>query len=129
MNKGWRRIVSTTVAIVFVMTSVLVCAPPVVSAPEGHCKPAAGMKAGCSHCPQKNVMDCCATSAPQPAVPQDGQPQQASGAAAAAWAAHADAVFAPATLNALFVAKAVRAAPPHGYRSTDLPILNAVFLI
>lgn len=126
MNTGWQRIVSTAMAIVFVMSSALVCAPAAPASEEQHCRPAPGMKAGCSHCPQKNVMDCCAASAPQPAVPQDTQ--QGTAGATAAWGAHAEAIV-PAALNTPAVSHAVRTAPPHGYRFTDLPILNAVFLI
>jgi hypothetical protein len=87
------------------------------------------MKAGCSHCPQKNVMDCCATSAPQPAsIPQDSQTQVTPTASSL--------TFVPAGIMAIAagrhmpdLARALREAPLHGYRSTDLSILNASFLI
>jgi len=129
MKNGWRRIVSTAVAIFLANGTAFVCAP-IPAAAEEHCKPAQMAKAGCSDCrPQQNVMDCCATSAPQPAsVPQDTQ-QQGTRASASAMAAQLDAVVVLAALQPPDVARRLRAAPPHGYRSTDLPTLHAVFLI
>jgi hypothetical protein len=128
MNKGWRRIVSTLVAIVIAATTVLVCAPPTSAAGEGHCKPAQSVKAGCSHCPQKTAMDCCATSSPQPASPpQDTQQPQPSRSSITT--AQVGAVPAIAGLQPPSVTRTVRGAPLHGYRSTDLPTLNVVFLI
>lgn len=128
MNIGWRRIVSTAVAIGIAMSTVFVCAPAIAAA-EGHCKPAATMKTGCSHCPQKNVMDCCATSAPDPSsVPQEVQ-QQGTRLVPTTSPAQADSAAAPAFPPCLPAAHVFRAAPLHGYRSTDLPTLNAAFLI
>lgn len=129
MNDLFRRIVSTAVATLVALSTVLICAPEPVAAAEGHCKPSVSMKAGCTHCPQKDVMDCCATSAPQPAsVPQDGQTQSGPAGAAStvvpAWGAAIAAI-----LHVPGLARALREAPPHGYRSTDLPLLNATFLI
>jgi hypothetical protein len=128
MKSSWRHIVSATVTICIVMSSAFVCAPA-VAAVEGHCKPAATMQAGCSHCAQKNVMDCCATSAPDPSsVPQESQ-QQGTRLVPTTSPAPADAGAVLAPLPSPAVAPLFRAAPAHGYRSTDLPILNAVFLI
>lgn len=130
MNNRWRHIVSIVLAIGFAMSTVFVCAPA-VAAPtaEGHCKPASTMQAGCRHCHQKNAMDCCATSMPQPAsVPQDSQ-QQGTRTAPTAAPAPVDAVVAIPSLPQPSAARAFRDAPSHGYRSTDLPTLNAVFLI
>ncbi len=128
MSNAIRRIVSTLVAILIAASTVLVCAPAPAAAAAGHCQPAANMKPTCSHCPQKSVMDCCATSMPQPAVPQDRQNQGAA-AAAPVSLVPADAVAIAASHQVPDLARALRDAPPHGYHSTDLRTLNAVFLI
>lgn len=129
MNQRARRIVSTAVAILVALSSVFVCAPVPASAAEGHCKPAAAMKAGCSHCQPTNVMDCCATSAPQPAsMPQDGQNQGAP-AASASTIVPAGVAAIEGSLQVPDLARALRESPPHGYRSTDLSLLNATLLI
>lgn len=129
MNKSWGRIVSTLVAILIALGPVFTCVPTAPAA-EGHCKPTESMKAGCSHCPQKDVMDCCATSAPQPAVPQDASsPQANSRTMPTGSPAPADLASAAPALQPPAVARTVRGAPLHGFRSTDLPTLYAVFLI
>jgi hypothetical protein len=130
MNHGFRRIVSMAAAILIALSSVLVCAPVAkAAAPEGHCKPVQTAKPACSHCPQKHVMDCCATSAPQPAsVPQDSQ-QQGARSIPAPSMVQADGIAIVASLQVPALARVLRGSPLHGYRSTDLPTLNAVFLI
>ena len=129
MKNRWQRIVSTTMAILVAISSLLVCAPVASASSGSHCKPAQSMKAGCSHCPQKNVMDCCATSAPQPAVPQDAQQQPGTALSATPLGSGPGAAIVPASGACAASAHLVRTSPPHGYRTTDLPILNAAFLI
>ncbi len=129
MSTGVRRIVSTAVAMLIAFSSVLVCAPAPAVAAEGHCKPAANMQAGCSHCPQKNVMDCCATSAPQPASVPQGNQTQGPSTSSTLTPVPAGLAAIPASLHVPDLSRALREAPPHGYRFTDLPILNASFLI
>lgn len=130
MNTVWRRIVSTAVAILFVTSTVLVCAPT-AAATEGHCKPAQRVEPGCHHSPQKDVLDCCVSSAPQPSsIPQDTSQQPSSAQTTSNGAlSQADAVVVVAALQPQAVARLVRGAPLHGYRSLDLPTLNASFLI
>lgn len=126
MSHGFRRFVSTAVAVWFVASSVLVCAPVAAAqAPEGHCKPA--NQQADRHCPPASKMDCCATSAPKPAsVPQNDQ-QGTRVLTASVLQADTDAVACAVDLPGL--ARTLRAAPVHGYRSIDLLTLNAVFLI
>jgi hypothetical protein len=128
MNTGWRRIVSVVVAIVVAASPLLVCAPP-ASAVERHCAPSQTTET--SHCQHSNAMDCCASPSPQaPSVPQDTQAQASGRSTLGGPFAQADAAVVPYGLPAgSTLSRIVRFAPPHGFRSLDLPTLNAVFLI
>lgn len=128
MNTGWRRIGSVVVAIVVAASPLLVCAPA-ASAAERHC--AASQDTDTSHCQHSNTMDCCASPSPQaPSVPQDTQAQGNARSVLNGSFASADAAVVLTELpEASALSRIVRFAPPHGYRSFDLPTLNAVFLI
>ena len=131
MTRSLRRIVSTFVVATLVASStMLFCAPAIAAAApsQGHCKPSASVQAACSHC-QKDVLDCCDTSLPQPAsVPEDSRTQGTSSAPTAMLIPAGVAAVA-AALNVPDILRVLRAAPLHGYHSTDLLTLNAVFLI
>ena len=126
MNHGFRRCASMILAVLFAASSVLVCTPVAAAqGAEGHCKPAS-QGAG-SHCPPKNAMDCCATSAPQPASTPQNDQQSTRGGTPLLLQAESDALAVGLHLPSL--ARTLRSSPPHGYRSNDLLILNAAFLI
>lgn len=128
MNGGWRRIVSVVVAIFVAASPLLVCAPAAAAA-QRHCAPSQNTES--SHCQHSNAIDCCASPSPQaPSVPQNTQAQANARSAQGDSFAHADAgVVLDGLLTASALSRIVRFAPPHGYRSSDLPTLNAVFLI
>jgi hypothetical protein len=129
MNTGWpQRVLCTIVAMFVVMGPVLVCAPAGAASLE-HCTPA--QHDASNHCRHSQSIDCCATSSPQaPSAPQETPSQQQNTRASASGpVAQADVVAVLDALHSPSLSRTVRRAPLHGYRSTDLPTLNAAFLI
>lgn len=124
--KSWlrtsRRALSFVLTAVLLATAVMAVLPARADARSGHCK------APCRHCQTSSTMTCCGTDRSEPSsLPlqtstTSTQAQHAATLLAAAF------VSVPVT-HAAIGPSAVRFAPPHGYRTTDLPILNAVFLI
>jgi hypothetical protein len=124
-----RRIVGAFAALSLILGQAFVCAPVLATASEGHCGKSAAMAAAAHECcpsSPTSSMKCCA--APERELP--GVPQQDSGRTEAGFArlhvlgTPGIVVNTNETGFALF-----RGAPPHGYRSTDLPILNSAFLL
>jgi hypothetical protein len=74
-------------------------------------------------------MDCCAApDGEAPTVPAPLQ-SQASRLDGGATVLQSDGALVTLSVERPALTTLLRAAPPHGYRSTDLPTLNAVFLI
>ncbi len=128
MTHVTRRIVSTAIALMMAISPVLVCVPVLEAATaEGHCQPAAAPAAHdcCPAAPAR--MDCCAAPDQSPTVPAPAQSQARVDSGTTVLQADG----APLTVSLVrpTLTALLRAAPLHGYRSTDLPTLNAAFLI
>ena len=117
-----RRPLSWMLTMLVLTASVTAAAPLGADARSEHCK------APCRHCQTSSAMTCCGTDRSEPS----SLPLQTSTTGAQAHHAAAfmtAAYMTVAAVHDVIAPSAVRFAPPHGYRTTDLPILNAAFLI
>ncbi len=116
-----RRRLSVLLTLVVLATSMM-AVPARADARAEHCK------APCRHCQTSSVMTCCDNERSEPST----LPLGTSTAAGAfqhwvAVPAFASTIF--GVVGAITAPAPIVLGPPHGYRSTDLPILNSVFLI
>lgn len=130
MKNVGRRILSATILLTLVVTQVLACAgiSSAATAPSGHCALTVGAAAH-DCCPPVDRMNCCAVpDGDAPALPQQTQ-NQTSRPACGSSIAHAVDVAITRSTGCTGTASRLRTAPAHGYRSIDLPTLNASFLL
>lgn len=120
-----RRVSSAVLAVVFTAAATLVCLPSPVAGVD-HCASMAMATVEEGHCETPApAMDCCATPEQSPSLPT---PHTVARADTAAASAPLPAGLLPES-TAVPRASVFRDAPVHGYRSVDLPTLNAAFLI
>lgn len=130
MTQVTRRIVSTAIALMMAVSPVLVCVPVAAAATqEGHCQPPAP-PAGHDCAPAApDRMDCCAArenGSPTLPASNPGQTSRVDGGTSVL---QADGALSTVSHARPALTALLRAAPLHGYRSIDLPTLNAAFLI
>lgn len=123
-----RRILSACLLLAFLATQGLLCAPASAAA-SPHCVQRASAPAH-DCCQPSDRMDCCAApDRDAPAIPSQSQTPPARVGAGSLVPLAMSAPGATPVLQAPMPCGLFRAAPVHGYRSTDIPILNAVFLL
>jgi hypothetical protein len=123
-----RHIASIVAVVSLIVGQAFVCAPAFASEVTNHCRQDAARAAAAHDCCPSATMNCCAVAEQEsPALPQVDPGQSRSGSTRLQPCGAPAVILVSTDRPAL--AEILRLAPPHGFRPTDLPVLNSAFLL